>query len=106
MRISDWSSDVCSADHQAIVHANGLATRLQDFGAYRDFLVARLHTHGLELDSLILILGHGAGLGTNQQATELLLEGHLLVLACRRSEERRVGKECVRPGRARGWTST
>src|SRR3546814_4556814 len=95
MRISDWSSDVCSSD---------LRVRLED---------------GRWLNAEAVILANGI------QATELCPElpieakkGHLLITdrypatVCHtlvelgyvtRSEERRVGKECVSTCRSRWW---
>src|SRR3546814_1198702 len=66
MRISDWSSDVCSSDLLGAQHTfTGAGFRLDDFGLGRD--------------------GHGLSLRAN------------------RSEERRVGKECVSTCRSR-WS--
>src|SRR3546814_11894220 len=94
MRISDWSSDVCSSDLEAaysqITPLTCQAIRL--FGSMRgalhvvrDFLNGRCH----------LVDGRGRliGLGT------LLIEH----LRAGRSEERRVGKECVSTCRSR-WS--
>src|SRR3546814_12916368 len=72
MRISDWSSDVCSSDLAA---ANRLSAAIAEIGAAaealfdadRAFCSEWLERHGNT--------GHGAS---------------------RRSEERRVGEECVR----------
>src|SRR3546814_7706642 len=76
MRISDWSSDVCSSD--LIGRAFGGDAKLGIFAAHRlQILLARL------LDDL-------------QQRTEEFDIGT-------RSEERRVGKECVSTCRSR-WS--
>src|SRR3546814_16596502 len=79
MRISDWSSDVCSSDLEA------LAPRGEDgIGAYRDLLdewksVGRA---GKKIDDALWARFKAAG---------------------DRSEERRVGKECVSTSRSR-WS--
>src|SRR3546814_3887038 len=85
MRISDWSSDVCSSD------LIGRRESLQDFAAgggccpkaqsHDEACSQRDHDAGLQKE-------HHAG-GTEQQ--------------CERSEERRVGKECVSTCRSR-WS--
>src|SRR3546814_6394717 len=81
MRISDWSSDVCSSD----LARRGLAVILRieavDFGAeFHPSHVAQAHD------------GPAFG-GAQADVAELL----------RRSEERRVGKECVSTCRSR-WS--
>src|SRR3546814_6125400 len=77
MRISDWSSDVCSSD--LVVAADAVAARVQfaEQGHCRRIVLLRA-------------LG---GLG----------EGGQIVAALIRSEERRVGKECVSTCRSR-WS--
>src|SRR3546814_17627040 len=81
MRISDWSSDVCSSDL-----------------AYPEEGEERLFTRLREIRPQAwpnsLMVGY---------ADELLGRGGRLTAALRRSEERRVGKECVRTGRSR-WS--
>src|SRR3546814_12839250 len=92
MRISDWSSDVCSSD---LVHCG--------------FCTATCPTYqvlGDELDSprgriyLIKQVLEGA---PPTQSTQLHLDRCLTCRNCEttRSEERRVGKECVSKGRSR-----
>src|SRR3546814_13263679 len=88
MRISDWSSDVCSSD---------LAPRQLDRNIA---LVGRV----IEGIGLLASLPRGSGdLGFYAAG-----ERRLPILSVRlasdlpRSEERRVGKECVRACRARG----
>src|SRR3546814_7430523 len=85
MRISDWSSDVCSSDLHVL-----------------DALVDQVALHGdviLEID-----LGLAARRAVERRLGDVeiaLLDdlGHLP----ERSEERRVGKECVRTCRSR-WS--
>src|SRR3546814_5180115 len=85
MRISDWSSDVCSSD-----------LRIQFAGARRPELAAYLASESADylpvLDRLSAIIdGFESPLGMELLAT------------VDRSEERRVGKECVSTCRSR-WS--
>src|SRR3546814_7912764 len=84
MRISDWSSDVCSSDLEPLANTLG-----ESVGGWVRRL---LEGHGVE------VLG-GATLkelkgSENVESVELK----------DRSEERRVGKECVSTCRSRGST--
>src|SRR3546814_13495438 len=117
MRFSDWSSDVCSSDLVSNVtkpdgppapdgdlrlsqrigilriaqHANGLF-RPRDFGAAARRIKVDLTKLLLDLrrcDALRLQLGR--------------IQAHAAFAAYPRSEERRVGKECVRTCRYR-WS--
>src|SRR3546814_3229263 len=79
MRISDWSSDVCSSDL-----AKGLETELDvvegmqfDRGYLSPYFITNPDKMTCELDSPLILL-HESKLSSLQ-----------------RSEERRVGKECV-----------
>src|SRR3546814_14485514 len=96
MRISDWSSDVCSSDLQAefrhvapgvAAPAFGLAHRVE---AHLESVAVRYETrHALAQQALLVAI----------------VEIHLYPSAQSpsRSEERRVGKECVRTCRSR-WS--
>src|SRR3546814_14856577 len=79
MRISDWSSDVCSSD---------LWTDMQSMENY-------------------FLLDHMIGLSREKRPVILMLSIRLAMsdsLSNERSEERRVGKECV--STCRSWWST
>src|SRR3546814_12586824 len=79
MRISDWSSDVCSSDLRAARQAPGVAIRLWEEAAT-------------------------ASLPAHDPPEVLEADLSALLLSCLvRSEERRVGKECVSPCRSR-WS--
>src|SRR3546814_16825725 len=97
MRISDWSSDVCSAD-------------LGD-GADRQLLPVRVHQHR-DVMGILPVVGVPLPLvsyGGTAMLTVLI--GFGLIMSCylhrdiyiNRSEERRVGKECVSTCRYR-WS--
>src|SRR3546814_12042176 len=93
MRISDWSSDVCSSDLQAkqCVHPRpGFIERRED----QDREVAIDHCHRAVRD-----LCRAESLCMNS-ACFLELQRRF---ECDRSEERRVGKECVSTCRSR-WS--
>src|SRR3546814_10271238 len=86
MRISDWSSDVCSSDLWQMARASQCP-------ALEEQYAARLH-----LSRRTTVAGRGARLsgGRGRQAWQLRDRRH-------RSEERRVGKECVSTCRSR-WS--
>src|SRR3546814_10048634 len=78
MRISDWSSDVCSSDLRKGILASVIATlTLPGIGGF--------------------VLTIGAAVDANVLINERIREEQ------RRSEERRVGKECVSTCRSR-WS--
>src|SRR3546814_18036105 len=95
MRISDWSSDVCSSDLTLVT----VEDLLPDAAAY---LAVRLDPYYVDLYRV------------GQDAVMLLIVASILAVAvarsrrlvirqvAARSEERRVGKECVSTCRSRG----
>src|SRR3546814_6823487 len=89
MRISDWSSDVCSSDLQMARRARPL-----ERGHHRPASAVHGRLHDLQVadsgTSAVLLLG---------REIRLVGPGDSW-----RSEERRVGKECVSTCRSR-WTS-
>src|SRR3546814_11913647 len=107
MRISDWSSDVCSSD----------LVEVDDFGqlpfqqrhehfvqgyAQNGWFVGRLAGIGAVVNGLA---AHGDALYGKDRKPILLvvITGMVAVRAFQRSEERRVGKECVSTSRSRWW---
>src|SRR3546814_14611946 len=97
MRISDWSSDVCSSDLDATLDAQAFANQAQQSIASSHAVIERAmdSVNGMidlvvGLDHRLNALGEALGLvGT--------LSGTIDALARQtdRSEERRVGQECV-----------
>src|SRR3546814_15776009 len=103
MRISDWSSDVCSSDlhHRLQQFAEGIGLGL----GQHDVLVAGVDS---QLDAEIVggapdIADLAPPLRTGGVAERLLDVGGQAVPVCLRSEERRVGKACVSKCRSR-WS--
>src|SRR3546814_12210209 len=95
MRISDWSSDVCSSD----LAGDGLLFDTADPTMPGDHLVGYDHVANLlgatdETPALVVLNACNTADGI-----DLILE-----VAPVRSEERSVGKECVSTGRS--WWST
>src|SRR3546814_14009883 len=104
MRISDWSSDVCSSD--LLFHRPTLA-----FKDYAMQLLGRLFDHVLSArGERVTIVGATSG-DTGSAAIEAFrgrksIPPVILHLKGRvRSEERRVGKEWGRTCRYRGWAN-
>src|SRR3546814_14725071 len=98
MRISDWSSDVCSSDLlRKACDEHGLLLVLDEvqcgYGRTGKFFAHELY--GLTPDIMAVAKGIGGGfpLGACLATEE----------AAKRSEERRVGKECVSTCRSR-WS--
>src|SRR3546814_12595920 len=87
MRISDWSSDVCSSDLADATEV--VAAEVEEEARYeRAGVLDRRRIAGTQLlvhlDEGLVLVGR-----------RVLVEGELDERMLRRSEERRVGKECV-----------
>src|SRR3546814_11934932 len=94
MRISDWSSDVCSSD----------------LDRRREVIVAQeiLQSMGLRAFTPMVVACPGCGRTSSTVFQELAdsIQSYLrdqMPVWKSRSEERRVGKECVRTSRSRWW---
>src|SRR3546814_16906754 len=95
MRISDWSSDVCSSDLQLTVAlADGREVTLL---RVRDPRARRMRLSVSER-GVRLTLPRAVSL----RAANAFVAEHGDWLIAQRSEERRVGEECVSTGRSRG----
>src|SRR3546814_14431549 len=100
MRISDWSSDVCSSDlalQATVVETLDAEAQPVHAGGAIAFEAAVLGGPGIGLQ------GDLATRGEAQAAAGLLQEGVDRLGREQRSEERRVGKECVSQCRSR-WS--
>src|SRR3546814_18001658 len=103
MRISDWSSDVCSSDLNArsVAFVGAGFIGLEAAGA----LHARgLGVHVVAPDEVPMARALGPGIGGFLAGLNREQGGvfHLRATAKGRLEERRVGKECVSTGKSRG----
>src|SRR3546814_14034973 len=98
MRISDWSSDVCSSDLHA-EHAVAVKAGADRRFAHGDRLRERL---GSFLEGVRLKLGRGLDWEVEVQFPLVRPESPVGIRGPR-SEERRVGKECVSKCRSR-WS--
>src|SRR3546814_17637155 len=94
MRISDWSSDVCSSDLQLLQIGVGLDSLL-DGGELRE-----LRREFGRIDRLQRVLVLELRRQQREKAAEVARPPRL---GLRRSEERRVGQECVSTCRSR-WS--
>src|SRR3546814_10276571 len=92
MRISDWSSDVCSSDLEAVarlgqidVLVSNAAATSSIFGSAPDFSVEEyMQLMQANVVNNVALMNHAAA-------------------AMKRSEERRVGTECVSTCSSRWW---
>src|SRR3546814_19709282 len=95
MRISDWSSDVCSSDLcGSIEHKMGIkasSTCVMNFDAAEGTLVGEPHSGMAKMFTMM-----------NVARLDVGIQG-LGLAETARSEERRVGKECVSTCRSR-WS--
>src|SRR3546814_14612946 len=111
MRISDWVSDVCSADLKQAIGDENLTLIRIDVGSVRLVMSVRESDRAAMniaklreavADSGVTLLGAVAleAVSEAEKAKEALAAASADLLAS--SEERRVGKECVRTCRYRG----
>src|SRR3546814_20939812 len=125
MRISDWSSDVCSSDLRRVGAFEHVLRKLrlqarQLFVVLAKLLLLRFTERGAGPDEVrVITLQQAFGLRVqSEQATRVVERLHARVqprlelnriavrgqLRCERSEERRVGKEWVSTCQSRGMT--
>src|SRR3546814_15112349 len=96
MRISDWSSDVCSSDLMATWPVKARSRRLGEKRARRPLGLAAV---SVGLTTALVLAGAMPAMAAPGDRAEA--EGQFL--SGGRSEERRVGKECVSTCRSR-WS--
>src|SRR3546814_14181242 len=97
MRISDWSSDVCSSD----LHTIGKGRPLTRFDQVRLRLTDSHYPLALERTR---VTTHQTRIEQRRSNMQDFLANYGLWLLIARSEERRVGKECVSTCRSR-WST-
>src|SRR3546814_17656093 len=116
MRISDWSSDVCSSDLRQIAQEEVLLREI-DEAVRQDDLAQFARTYGRPLLGVVIagVLAFGGYLlWQSREEAAMEAQSEKLVAAldklqsgdvtdAQRSEERRVGKECVSTCRFR-WS--
>src|SRR3546814_14850303 len=93
MRISDWSSDVCSSDLIRVPGINQVQMNLK-----RGMTFAAALRSFLRQDPDVIMVGEIRDLETAEIGIKAAQTGHMVLS---RSEERRVGKECVSTCRSR-----
>src|SRR3546814_17227172 len=111
MRISDCSSDVCSSDLlAALLIAFGIALLDRAVAGHllddpRHIVVALRNLHHAVRETAVVDLDRvqevGRGFHFRDDVAHLLVKGFEEILEGDRSEERRVGKECVSTCRSR-----
>src|SRR3546814_17684351 len=97
MRISDWSSDVCSSDLPNHGPRGRTAWPSEGKSPFYSFNPNPLRYTNNMADKACHVVGSTTQVGLTQ-ALDFIGE-----IACNRSEERRVGKECVCTCRSR-WS--
>src|SRR3546814_11310229 len=105
MRISDWSSDVCSSDLLTVQATNGTNSG-SDLKSIQEEITQRLG----EIDRVSSQTQfNGVKVLANDSALKIQVganDGETITINLKqidRSEERRVGKECVSTCRSRWW---
>src|SRR3546814_19706617 len=105
MRISDWSSDVCSSDLRPEPSPRQVWL-LQRSGGRPGARLGKttgwVHRAPLKAKG-VKMLGGVEYLGVDDDGLRVRVDGSEQMLAVDRSEERRVGKECLRTCRSR-WS--
>src|SRR3546814_18935877 len=106
MRISDWSSDVCSSDLETVLETSFLETAAQDSGAGAiDRARRRRHADTAKGPGCCRsedVRHCPSSVGGQRQAGNKIPCREARIID-KRSEERRVGKECVSTCRYR-WS--
>src|SRR3546814_17674721 len=103
MRISVWSSAVCSSDLDEIARAEFVAAAalMRDHLCEGPIEIAGVRAD--DLDGVVAGLAHGGGRQMRFQPDRQTAIRLIVSVDQIRSEERRVGKECVRTCRSR-WS--
>src|SRR3546814_16862170 len=100
MRISDWSSDVCSSDLVEVLLRAQVGRAALD---HRDAAIGRERfVPGVDRDETAVVRADDARIDRQRNLERRLGASGEVAIEILRSEERRVGKECVSPCRSRG----
>src|SRR3546814_12415161 len=97
MRISDWSSDVCSSDLKIATDSEHGWQLVRRDAKRRPRRIVKIHLVDVAVRYGIVAIAIPFGIPARDA------EGQLIVDERNRSEERRVGKECVSKCRSR-WS--
>src|SRR3546814_20073203 len=97
MRISDWSSDVCSSDLAVVQILSHLNVKFKGVDVLQDPGIRQGIKDFSNWPTIPQLYVKGEFVGGCYIIREMFQTGEL-----QRSEERRVGKECVSPCRSRG----
>src|SRR3546814_20551387 len=97
MRISDWSSDVCSSDLRRRIHAEAKAASIDSI--FRIKRKEGFNGNVLIAQQGVKIYEKSFGYGNMRKRDSLTLDSRFQL----RSDARRVGKECVSTCRSR-WS--
>src|SRR3546814_20324862 len=101
MRISDWSSDVCSSDLRGDFKARGKAIQLfEGVEDWFDRISGYGKAQGVRVQHYLVSSGNAEIFAGTPIASKF---AQVYASQFMRSEERRVGKECVSPCEAR-WS--
>src|SRR3546814_12567323 len=102
MRISDWSSDVCSSDLEAARKLGFSASHTMRIaqGLYEDGAITYMRTDGVQMDGSAI---SAARVAVANRYDASYVPDKPRQYQTKRSDERRVGKECVSTCRSR-WS--
>src|SRR3546814_20181780 len=103
MRISDWSSDVCSSDLEFLFKKNKVDW-LKGYASFEDARTVKVGDKNYTARNIVIATGSSV---TPLPGVEIDNAKGVVVDstgALERSEERRGGKECVSKGRSR-WST-
>src|SRR3546814_15499622 len=104
MRISDWSSDVCSSDLKQLLGTYQGILQVDAWQAYDQFGKDAGANAGVEKSYCWAHLRRKfMDAGSDAPIAQDALQRIARIYSIERSEERRVGKECVRTCRSRWW---
>src|SRR3546814_14159119 len=102
MRISDWSSDVCSSDLADLVAGIARVSGTYAGSALRNASYDKqVATENAVRNFKIIVIRYL--MDRKKSLAQYLAVAHQIVIVAWRSEERRVGKECVSTCRSR-WS--